>query len=67
MRVTTILRALPGIGAAIAARLMREAGIGATRRADGLTTGQRERLLAAVGALDAKLSARRGRRHDSGH
>ena len=41
MRVVTVVRALPGIGAATAARLMREAGIDAGRRAGALTTGQR--------------------------
>ena len=40
MRVATVVRALPGIGAATAARLMREAGIDAARRVGALTTGQ---------------------------
>ena len=48
MRTDTLLRALPGIGGATAARLMREAGIDAGRRAGALTAGQRERLVAAV-------------------
>ena len=61
MRVATVVRALPGIGAATAARLMREAGIDAARRVGGLTTGQRMRLLAAVAAVDAELAARRDR------
>lgn len=61
MRVTTSLMALPGIGAATAARLLREAGIDRGHRAGGLTAGQRERLLAAAGAMDAKLTARRDR------
>ena len=55
MRLVTVVRALPGIGAATAARLMREAGIDAARRVGGLTTGQTARLLAAV---DAELAAR---------
>ena len=57
----TVLRALPGIGGATAARLMREAGIGPGRRAGALTAGQRERLVAAVAAVGAELAAR-GRR-----
>ena len=59
MRVATVVRALPGIGAATAARLMTQASIDAARRVGALTTGQRMRLLAAV---DAELAARRGRR-----
>ena len=59
MRVVTVVRALPGIGAATAARLMREAGIDVVRRVGALTTGQAARLLAAV---DAELAARRDRR-----
>ena len=66
MRVATVVRALPGIGAATAARLMAQAGIDGGRRVGGLTTGQRERLLAAVVAVDAELAARRDRRHHSG-
>ena len=62
MRVVTIVRALPGIGAATAARLMREAGIDAARRVGGLTTGQRTRLLDAVVAIHAELAARHGHR-----
>jgi ribosomal protein S13 len=61
MRVMTVVRALPGIGAATAARLMREAGIDPGRRAGALTAGQRERLVAAVAAVGAELAAR-GRR-----
>jgi ribosomal protein S13 len=61
MRVVTVLRALPGIGAATAARLMREAGMDAARRVGALTTGQAARLLAAVAAVDAEMSARRDR------
>ena len=53
MRVATVVRALPGVGAATAARLMREAGIDAARRVGALTTGQAARLLAAVAAVDA--------------
>jgi len=49
--VTTILHALPGIGAATARRLMTQAGIDAARRVGALTTGQRERLVAAVAAV----------------
>ena len=48
MRVVTALKAMADIGAATAARLMREAGIDAGRRAGALTAGQRERLVAAV-------------------
>ena len=66
MRTDTLLRALPGIGGATAARLMREAGIDAGRRAAALTAGQRGRLSAAVVAVDAELAARRDRRHHSG-
>lgn len=66
MRVATVVRALPGVGAARTSQLMVAAGIDRGRRAGALTTGQRERLLAAAGAMDAKLTARRGRRHHSG-
>jgi ribosomal protein S13 len=62
MRVATVVRALPGIGAATVARLMREAGIDAARRVGALTTGQAARLLAAVAAVDAELAAPLGRR-----
>ncbi len=62
MRTDTLLRALPGIGGATAARLMREAGIDAGRRAGALTAGQRERLVAAVAAVGAELAARHGHR-----
>ncbi len=62
MRTDTLLRALPGIGGATAARLMREAGIDAGRRVGGLTAGQRERLVAAVAAVGAELAARHGHR-----
>ena len=55
MRAETLLRALPGIGAATAARLMTQAGIDAARRAGALTAGQRTRLLAAVVAVNAEL------------
>ena len=41
MRVVTVVRALPGIGAATAARLLREPGIDAARRVGALTKGQR--------------------------
>jgi S13-like H2TH domain len=61
MRVVTALKAMAGIGAATAARLMREAGIDAARRVGGLTTGQAARLLAAAAAVDAELAARRDR------
>ena len=64
MRVVTVVRALSGIGAATARRLMATAGIDGGRRVGGLTTGQRQRLLAAVAAVDAELAARRDRRHD---
>ena len=66
MRVATVVRALPGVGAATARRLMATAGIDGGRRVGGLTAGQRERLSAAVAAVDADLAARRGRRHHSG-
>ena len=62
MRVMTVVRALPGVGAATAARLMREAGIGSGRRAGALTAGQRERLVATVAVVDAELAARCDRR-----
>ena len=61
MRVVTVVRALPGMGAATARRLMATAGIDGGRRVGGLTAGQRERLVAAVAAVDAELAAR-GRR-----
>ena len=61
MRTETLLRALPGIGAATAGRLLREAGIDPARRAGGLTTGQRERLLDAVAAVHAEPATRHGR------
>jgi hypothetical protein len=41
MRVATVVRALPGIGAATAARLMREAGIDAARRVVRSPRGRR--------------------------
>ncbi len=59
MRVVTVVRALSGIGAATARRLMREAGIDPGRRAGALNAGQRERLVAAV---NADLAARHGHR-----
>ena len=62
MRLVTVVRALPGIGAATAARLLREAGIDGGRRVGGLTAGQRERLVAAVVAIHAELAARHGHR-----
>ena len=43
---------------------MAAADIDGGRRVGGLTTGQRQRLLAAVAAVDAELAARRDRRHD---
>ena len=66
MRVVTVVRALPGVGAATARRLMARAGIDGGRRVGGLTAGQRTRLLAAVVAVDTELAARRDRRHHSG-
>ena len=57
MRTDTLLRALPGIGAATAARLMHEAGIDAARRAGGITTAERARLLDSVAAVHAELAA----------
>jgi histone H3/H4 len=62
MRTQTLLRALPGIGGATTARLMREAGIDAARRVGALTTGQAVRLLAGVATVDAELAARHGHR-----
>ena len=59
MRVVTVVRALPGIGAATARRLIATAGIDGGRRVGGLTAGQRERLVAAV---DAELAARHSHR-----
>jgi len=61
MRVVTVVKALSGIGAATAARLMAQADIDGGRRVGGLTAGQRTRLLVAVVAVDAELAAR-GRR-----
>jgi hypothetical protein len=61
MRVVTVVRALPGVGAATAWRLMARAGIDGGRRAGALTAGQSERLVAAVAAVGAELAAR-GRR-----
>jgi ribosomal protein S13 len=62
MPVRTALMALPGIRTARAGQLMTVAGIDVARRAGGLTTGQQERLVAAVTALNAELAARHGRR-----
>jgi hypothetical protein len=62
MRVVTVVRALPSIGAATATRLMAQAGIDGGHRVGGLTTGQQERLVAAVAAVDAELAARHGHR-----
>lgn len=62
MRTETLLRALPGIGAATAGRLMTAAGIDRGRRVGGLSTGQRERLVAAY----PEPVGRPERRHDSG-
>jgi hypothetical protein len=62
MRVVTVVRALPGIGATTARRLMATAGIEGGRRIGGLTAGQRERLVAAVAAVGAELAARHGHR-----
>ena len=59
MRTETLLRALPGIGGATAARLMREAGIDPGRRAGALTAGQREHLLAVVGTVRQQPPGRR--------
>jgi ribosomal protein S13 len=67
MPVRTALMALPGIRRARAGQLMAVAGIDVARRVGGLTTGQQERLVAAVAAVDAELAARHGRRHHSGH
>ena len=61
MRVLTVVRALPGVGAATARRLMATAGIDGGRRAGALTGGQRERLVAAVVVVSAELAAH-GRR-----
>lgn len=54
MRTETLLRALPGIGAATAARMLRAAGIGEGRRAGALTAGQTTRLLAAHAAFSRR-------------
>jgi hypothetical protein len=56
MRIVTVVRALPGIGAATAARLTTQAGIDAACRVGALTTRQTARLLAAVAAVDAEPS-----------
>ena len=57
MRTETLLRALPRVGGATAARLLATAGIDITRRAGGITTAQRARLLDAVAAVHAELAA----------
>ena len=59
MRTQTLLRALPGIGGATTARLLREAGIDPSRRAGALTAAQRGRLLAAFGTLRLQIPGRR--------
>jgi hypothetical protein len=57
MRIVTVVRALPGIGAATAARLITQAGIDAARRVGALT----------VGADGAPAGRRGGRRRGAGH
>ncbi len=47
-RVQQVLRALPGYGAAKATTLMTTSGVDEKRRVGGLTSAQREKLLAAV-------------------
>ena|SRR5450432_977696 len=49
LRVARVLKALSGVGPAKAAAALGEAGIQENRRVGGLTAGQRERLLAALG------------------
>ena len=67
MRAETLLRALPGVGAATARRLMAAAGVDGGRRVALLTAGQKTRLLAAAATVNSELTARRDRRHHSGH
>src|SRR5687767_2150637 len=47
-RVQQVLRALPGYGAAKVTALMTTSGVDEKRRVGGLTSAQREKLLAAV-------------------
>ncbi len=47
-RVLQILRALPGYGPAKVSTLMAASGVDEKRRVGGLTSAQREKLLAAV-------------------
>lgn len=54
MRVSTFLRALPGIGAARALAIMTEAGIAENRRLGGLGRIQRARLVEALQELGIK-------------
>jgi hypothetical protein len=49
MRAVDLLESLPAVGAVKASRLMREAGVAATRRIRGLGPKQREDLLRLVG------------------
>ena len=65
MRAETLLRALPGVGAATARRLMAAAGVDGGRRVASLTAGQKTRLLAAAAAVDAEPAARRKRRMEN--
>jgi len=62
MRAETLLRALPGVGAVTAKRMLATAVIDGGRRVGGQSTGQRGRLVAAY----AELATRRDRRHDPG-
>ena len=56
MRGMTVLKALPGVGKATAPKLLREAGIDPGHLVRGLTAGQRERLAAAVTAVNPELA-----------
>ena len=48
MKVSALIKSLPGYGKAKAAKIMDELGISATRRVKGLGARQREQLLEAL-------------------
>ena len=56
MRVTALLEALPGVGAARAEKLMERCGIARSRRLRGLGAHQKAALLEAVAARGAGSS-----------
>lgn len=51
MRLEPLLRAVPGVGSAIAEKLMRDCGIAKTKRVGGLGTRQRAALAPAAEAF----------------